>query len=200
MPTLDQLAPAIAVSDTDEMLVSQNGICVKATRAQVVAGLQAELSFPSGSLAGRSSAAMGGPESIAVGANLTLAGGILSASAAPYVVAALPQGTVPAINDMVPLGQSGANTAVPYSQFMSGISNIPSINASNMVVTPSGSATSTTVASLAANTLPLSGGKMNGPLLLSGDPVQPLQASTKEYVDAQSASYLPKSGGRYLAP
>jgi hypothetical protein len=74
MPTLDQLAPAIAVSDTDEMLISQNGICVKATRAQVIAGLQTELSVPSGSLTGRSSAGTGGPESITVGANLTLAG------------------------------------------------------------------------------------------------------------------------------
>ena len=73
MPTLDQLAPAIAVSDTDEMLVSQNGICVKATRAQVIAGLQEELLLPRGSLMGGNSAGTAGPETISVGANLTLA-------------------------------------------------------------------------------------------------------------------------------
>ena len=33
--------------------------------------------------------------------------------------------------------------------------------------------------------LPLSGGTMTGPLILAADPVQPLEAATKQYVDAK---------------
>jgi hypothetical protein len=39
MPTIDQLAPATAASNTDELIASQNGIARKLTRAQLTAGL-----------------------------------------------------------------------------------------------------------------------------------------------------------------
>ena len=113
MPTIDQLAPATAAADTDEHIVSQAGAAVKMTRAQILAGVQPQLAIQSGVLLGRSSAGTGAPETLAVGANLTLATGTLSASATPYQVSALPAGTVPAPGDLVPLSQGGTNTAVP---------------------------------------------------------------------------------------
>ena len=144
MPTIDELTPATAASDADEVPVSQGGVSRKITRAQLLAGVQPELSLPAGALLGRSSAGAGAPESISIGANLAVSDGTLSATAAPYVIASLPIGTIPSGSDLVPLGQAGINTAVPYSQFLSGLLNLPSLTvpgaistASNLTVTGS---------------------------------------------------------------
>ena len=48
MPTIDQLAPATAASDTDEIVLSKNGIVRKATRAQLLAGVQPQLAVSPG--------------------------------------------------------------------------------------------------------------------------------------------------------
>jgi hypothetical protein len=48
-----------------------------------------------------------------------------------------------------------------------------------------------------AQYLPLTGGTMTGPINLAGDPVAPLQATTKEYVDD---NYLPLVGGALSGP
>ena len=61
MPTIDQLAPATAASDNDELLVSQSGIARKVSRAQVLAGVQPQLAISSGTLLGRASTAQAGP-------------------------------------------------------------------------------------------------------------------------------------------
>ena len=75
MPTIDQLAPATAASDNDELLASQIGIARKVTRAQVLAGVQPQLAIRSGTLLGRVSGGTGGPEQISIGANLALTNG-----------------------------------------------------------------------------------------------------------------------------
>jgi hypothetical protein len=195
MPTIDQLAPATAASDTDELLVSQSGIARKITRSQVLAGVQQQLAVGSGSLLGRSSDGVGMPEQISVGANLALTGGVLSASATPFNIASLPSGLVPASGDFVALGQSGQNVAVTYSQFLSGLSGIGNVDLSQMLVTPTGGGSASKLADFAANTLPLSGGALTGPLTLVADPTASLQPATKQYVDAQASAALPKSGG-----
>ncbi len=41
---------------------------------------------------------------------------------------------------------------------------------------------------------------MTGPLTLNADPIAPLQAVTKQYVDAQAQSALPKTGATLLGP
>lgn len=79
MPTIDELDPALAAADTDMLPASQGGALRRLSRAQVVAGLQPQISAPPGTLLGRASAGTGGPEPIALGAGLVLAGGILSA-------------------------------------------------------------------------------------------------------------------------
>jgi hypothetical protein len=43
--------------------------------------------------------------------------------------------------------------------------------------------------------LPLAGGALTGPLSLAADPASPLQAVTKQYVDAHGAAYLPLATG-----
>ena len=101
MPTIDQLAPATAASDSDELLVSQSGIARKITRTQILAGLQPQLAVGAGTLLGRNSPGTGGPEQIAVGANLSLNNGVLAASGAAFDIASLPAGTVPASGDAV---------------------------------------------------------------------------------------------------
>lgn len=198
MPTIDQLAPATAAADTDEHVVSQAGTALKMTRAQILAGVQPQLALSSGVLLGRSSSGTGGPEALTVGANLTLVNGTLSASATPYQVSALPPGTVPAPGDLIPLSQGGSNTAIPYSQFVIGLPEVANIDASQMLLTATGSTTSEKLADFAATTLPLAGGTMTGPLTLASSPMTSLQAASKAYVDSQVATALPKSGGTLI--
>ena len=195
MPTIDQLAPATAAADTDEHIVSQLGTALKMTRAQILAGVQPQLALQSGVLLGRSSAGTGAPESLSIGANLTLASGTLSASSTPFLVGALTSGTVPAPGDLVPLGQRGTNTAVSYGQFLSGLPAVANIDASQMLLTASGSTSSVKLAAFAAGILPITGGSMTGALTLASDPVTSSQAVTKNYVDTQNSTLLPKTGG-----
>lgn len=138
MPTISQLAPATASSDSDELIVSQAGTTRKATRSQMLAGVQPELSAPSGSLFGRSSKGVGAPEVIAIEDNLVLSGGTLSAAARPFALATQEAGVVPASGDLVSVGQAGRNTVVTYRQFLSGLPSVPSIDVSQTVVTPTG--------------------------------------------------------------
>ena len=194
MPTIDQLAPATACSDTDEMLASQNGAAVKVTRAQVVAGLQPALAIPAGTILGRASSGVGAPEALSVGANLVINGGTLSATTA-YTVSTLPPGTAPEAGDLVAMGQGGINTAVPYSQFTAGIFAVPGLNASQMLVTPTGASVSQKLADFAASALPTTGGTMTGALMLAANPVTALQAAPKQYVDENVAAALPVAGG-----
>ena len=200
MPTIDQLAPATAATDTDEHVVSQAGIALKMTRAQILAGVQPELTLQSGVILGRISPGVGAPEPLEVGTNLILSNGTLSASATPYLVSTLPSGTVPAPGDLVPLSQEGTNTVVPYSQFMSGLTEVPNIDASQMLVTATGTAISAKISDFAAGTLPSAGGSMTGPLILAALPTASLQAAPKAYVDSEVATALPKAGGTLSGP
>jgi hypothetical protein len=185
MSTIDQLAPATAASDTDEFVVSQNGILRSITRAQILAGVQPQLSVPSGTLLGGPNSGSGNPQQITVGANLSLASGTLSAAASPYVMSTLPAGTVPLATNSVPIGQNGTNVAVTYAQFLSGFPGVANINGSQLLVTATGSTAQQRMADFAAATLPKAGGTLNGPLGLAGNPSTALQAATKAYVDTR---------------
>ena len=200
MPTIDELAPATAASDTDELLVSQSGIVRKVTRAQVLAGTQPAIAVSNGVLLGRSSSGVGAPEQITIGSNLILSGGMLTAEATPYVVGSLPAGNVPSLSDVVPLGQGGSNVAVTYSQFMSSLPGVPNLDASAMLITPAGATSGETIANFASTVLLKSGGAMAGALTLVADPTAPLQAATKGYVDSTAASTLSITGGTMTGP
>ncbi|GAN76346.1 hypothetical protein [Acidisphaera rubrifaciens] len=211
MPTIDQLPAASASADSDELIVSQSGIARKVTRAQLLAGVQTSFAVGTGELLGNTSGS-GVAEGIAIGGNLVLAGGTLSATASPFLVYELPTGTVPSATDLVPISQSDTDVAVPYGTFMSGLSALTTVNASHFTVTPTGSTSVLKMSDFAANTIQKSGAQMTGPLLLAADPALPLQAATMEYVgntataaaqaaaSAAFANALPLAGGTVTGP
>ncbi len=198
MTTIDQLDPATSASNSDEFIVSQSGTVRKITRAQVLNGVQPALTLSSGSLLGRSSTGWGAPQVLAVGANLTLNAGTLSASAAPFVIGSLPAGNVPAGGDQVAVYQSGTNVAVTYDQLLSGISGVPNVDLSQGMVTPTGKTGAERLADLAANVLTVAGATLTGVLALAGNPASPAQAANKAYVDLQVSAALPLTGGSML--
>lgn len=151
MPTIGQLPPASSVSDADEIPIFQNGQTLAATRAQVLAGVQTALSVPQGTLLGGVGPGNSAPVAINIGTNLALSGNTLSAAAAPFSIAGLAPGVVPAAGDMVPLGQGGANTAINYANFMAGISGIAGLPAGAMSVTAMGALTARNVSAVASN-------------------------------------------------
>ena len=185
MPTIDELAPATSASDSDEFIVSQAGIARKVTRAQVLNGVQTQLTVPAGSLLGGLGTGMGAPQVITVGQNLIFKGSTLSATASPFSIPALPPGTVPASGDLVPMSQAGTDVAVTYGQLLNGIPGVANINLSQALVTPVGATSGQTLAQLAGNMLPLSGGTMTGSLTLAAAPAASGQAANKAYVDQQ---------------
>jgi hypothetical protein len=81
MPTIDQLPPATAASDTDLIMASQGGVVRSVTRAQITSGYQPMFALQSGVVLGRGSDGSGSAESLTVGANLTVNNGTLSANA-----------------------------------------------------------------------------------------------------------------------
>ena len=138
MMTIDQLPQAISASDTDELPTSQNGVTRKVTRAQLLAGVQPVMALAPHTLLGNPGNSLAGPSGIAIGANLALANGTLSATAAPYSVPLLPTGTAPQASDLVPLGQNGGNVALAYASFMQGIANVADVSAGAMTAIAAG--------------------------------------------------------------
>ena len=56
------------------------------------------------------------------------------------------------------------------------------------------------IAELSGSEITSSGGTLTGPLYLSGDPTQPLQAADKHYVDTEVGADLPLNGGTLTGP
>lgn len=195
MPTIDQLAQATSASDSDEFIVSQGGIARKVNRSQVLSGLQTQFALTTGSLLGRASTGVGAAETIAVGQNLTLQAGTLAATAAPFVIASLPSGTVPQTADLLPVWQSGSSVAVSYGQLISGLAASGSLDVSQATVIPTGTTTSSRLSDLASATLLKSGGTVTGPVVLYGPPAAANEAANKAYVDQKVASTVSLSGG-----
>jgi hypothetical protein len=195
LPTIEQLAPATAASDSDVILISQGGITRKITRAKIVAGLQPQISIPSGSLLGRSSSGIGGTESITIGQNLSFSGGTLAAAAAPFAIGLLPSGVTPAVGDLIAVSQAGTTVAVSYKQLMNNLPALANVDGSQLVVTPTGSKIATKLGDLTAAMLNLSGGTVTGVLALATEPIAASHAATKSYVDSRVATAMPISGG-----
>lgn len=151
MPTIGQLPPASSVSDTDEIAIFQNDQTLSATRAQILAGTQTALTLPANTLLGGVGPGTAAPVPITIGANLSLAGSTLSATATPFQIPSLSAGNTPAPADLVPLGQGGHNVAVSYSTFLSGMGAIAGLPAGTMTAKASGASTTRTISALAAN-------------------------------------------------
>lgn len=195
MPTIDQLSPATSSSDADEFIVSQGGIARKVTRAQILNGVQPQITVSAGSLLGGVPWGSGTPATISIGANLVLNGSTLSATATPFTLSELPHGIVPQGPDLIALSQGGTNVVVSYSQLLSGISGSSVIDVSQATVKPQGSGAALPLGTLISELLPLSGGSLAGALALAGNPTSPAHAASKAYVDAKASSQLSLSGG-----
>src|SRR6185312_15371017 len=153
MPTIDELSDVPATSDSDELAISQGGVTMKTTRAQLLANTQPQIMLNQGSLLGRASAGSGGPEAIALGPSLALAGGVLSAPVSPSMLANFPRGTTPGATDIVPVSQGGSNAGVPFATFMNGLAGLSGINLSQQLVQPTGGAIARTLANATADML-----------------------------------------------
>jgi parallel beta-helix repeat protein len=151
MPTIGQLPAASSVSDSDEVPIFQNGQTLAATRAQVLAGLQTALVVPQNTLLGGIGPGSAAPVPIAIGSNLSMSGGTLSASAAPFEITSLPAGVTPGAADIVPIGQSGANAGITYANFMAGIGGVSGLPGGALTATATGATTARTLAALADN-------------------------------------------------
>ena len=79
MPTIDELDAALAAADTDLLPASQGGVLRAVSRAQLLAGMQPQISVAQGLLLGGDAGDAPGP--VSVGPGLSLDGGILSAPA-----------------------------------------------------------------------------------------------------------------------
>jgi hypothetical protein len=151
MTTIGQLPPASSVSDTDEIAIYQNSQTLSATRAQFLAGTQAALAVPQNSLLGGVGPGTASPVAIAIGANLSLSGSTLSATAAPFEIPSLATGVQPQADDLVAMGQGGADVAVPYGNFLAGMGNISGLPGGALMATAKGATTSRRLDALAAN-------------------------------------------------
>ena len=132
---------------------ARNGVLRKATQAQIVAGLQPTLAVPQAHLLGRNSAGSGAPETVALGAGLSLTGGVLSAVPPARFLSTLPAAGPPGGGDLVPLGQNGKNMALPYAQFMGGLSGLAGVGGSGLLAQPTGATASRRLADLFADSV-----------------------------------------------
>jgi hypothetical protein len=155
MPTIDQLPAATAATDSDELPTSQTGILKRVTRAQITAGLQPTISLAAGQLLGRTDLGTGAPQPISIGANLTLAAGQLSVTAQSVGISGLPAAAAPSAPDRVAMSQSGTDTALPYSQFMAGLSTLSGVDGSNLRTLATGTITTRRLADQAADATPI---------------------------------------------
>ena len=90
---------------------------------------------------------------MALGAGLSLAGGVLSAVPPVQAFSTLPSAGPPGGGDLVPLGQNGQNMALPYAQFMAGLSGLAGVGGSGLVALPSGATASRRLADLFADSV-----------------------------------------------
>jgi parallel beta-helix repeat protein len=153
MPTIGQLPAASSVADTDELPIFQNGQTLAATRAQLLAGLQTAVTMPQNTLLGGVGPGTAAPVPISIGANLSLAGSTLSATAAPFAISSLPAGTTPGPADIVPIGQGGANAGVSFANFLGGIAGVSGLPGGALTATATGASEARTISALAANAI-----------------------------------------------
>ncbi len=91
---------------------------------------------------------------------------------------------------VVPAASQAALAAV-QSQIMPSVQAVQAVNKAYV---------DQAIQAVTASTLAPSGGTLTGPLYLSGDPTQSLQAADKHYVDASFSQALPLTGGTLTGP
>lgn len=105
MPTISQLPSATAVSAEDEIALSQDGVVRSVSVGELLASTQPPILAPTGSLLGRVSAGVGGPEVVSVGTGLDVAASTLSANGADHAL--FPTKTALQDTDQIVLSSAG---------------------------------------------------------------------------------------------
>ena len=105
MTTIPQLPSVTEVGAGDLLPLSQGGTLYAATVGQVVTGLQAEITLPTGDLLGRVSTGAGAPEAVSLGLGLDLSAGALSASGADH--ASFPVQMALSLSDQIVMNAAG---------------------------------------------------------------------------------------------
>jgi len=113
MTTIAQLPAVSSVGVGDLLPLSQAGQVYSVSVSQLTAGLQTQITLPSGDLLGRSSIGAGAPESIALGAGLGMTGGALAANGGDH--AGFPLQTAMTLSDELVISASGAPGLLPVT-------------------------------------------------------------------------------------
>ena len=117
MPTIKQLPVATAVSGTDLLPLSQNGLTRGTTVSTLLSNTQPLLSLAQGTLLGRVSAGLGGPEAISIGTGLVEQTGTLTANGTDHVGFTLATALSP--GDEVVLNSSASPKRLPATNLRS---------------------------------------------------------------------------------
>ena len=117
MPTIKQLPAATAVGANDLLPVSQNGLTRSTTVSTLLSNTQPLLSLAQGTLLGRASAGLGGPEALNVGTGLIQQTGTISANGADHVGFALASSLLS--DDEVVLNSSASPKRLPATKLRS---------------------------------------------------------------------------------
>ncbi len=113
MTTIAQLPAASSVGAGDLLPLSQAGQVYSVSVSQLTAGLQTQITLPSGELLGRQSIGAGSPEGIALGAGLAMADGSLAANGGDH--AGFPVQTAMTLSDELVISANGAPGLLPVT-------------------------------------------------------------------------------------
>ena len=113
MTTIAQLPSAPSVGSGDLLPISQAGTVYAATVSQVVAGLQTQISVPTGELLGRVSTGAGGPESVTLGTGLAMSNGALFANGGDH--AGFPVQAAMTLADELVVNANGEPSLLPVT-------------------------------------------------------------------------------------
>jgi hypothetical protein len=105
MPTIDELPVATSVSSADEVPISQSGTARSVSVGNLLASTQPAIMAPTGCLLGRISLGAGGPEPIAIGTGLALAGSMVQANGTDH--ASFPLQSELQVTDQTVLNSNG---------------------------------------------------------------------------------------------
>ena len=117
MPMISQLPAVSTTTPADLIPLSQAGTTAAVSVGTMLGTTQPAIILPSGDLLGRVSLGPGGPESIAIGAGITINAGTLSALG----ISGASQATSVTSATLVGISQNGTDQAVPYATFLDGI-------------------------------------------------------------------------------
>ena len=117
MPTIKQLPAATAVTNSDLLPVSQNGLTRSLSVSTLLGATQPTLSLAQGTVLGRTSSGLGGPEAVNISNGLTLQSGAIAATGADHV--GFPLATTLLSDDEIIVNSNAQPKRMPASKLRS---------------------------------------------------------------------------------